>query len=264
MRCLPCLAIILVGVCSASGQAVAGAWTRAEGDGLLIISSGRRVAPIAAFATGLPDDDANTTQVLAEYGVIEGLTLGATVFAELSTVDLSNSTFNAGVYVRKRLWQGEKSVFSAQLGYAHPLESVVEDPLGEDIYPSAPEVEFRLQYGHSFWGDWGNAFLAVDGGYDYLGNGEDDELHADLTVGYEPYNCCLALLSTYATVPVGREEATFKIAPSFAYTLYPEVRRNGKKPSGFIRTRTIQFGINYDLLNPDDGIGVQISIWQKF
>ncbi|MEM7668906.1 MAG: hypothetical protein AAF317_07100, partial [Pseudomonadota bacterium] len=99
---------------------------------------------------------------------------------------------------------------------------------------------------------------------DYFGDDERDEFRADMTVGYEPYHCCLALMSIFASVPRGLDNATFKIAPSFAYTLWPEVKRNHKKPPGEIRPRTIQFGINYDLLNADDGIGVQVSVWQRF
>ncbi|MEM7176235.1 MAG: hypothetical protein AAF503_00905 [Pseudomonadota bacterium] len=264
MRCLPCLAILALCGLGVNTQAAAGAWTRSKGSGLTIFSTGRSVAPISAFATGSADSDSNTTQILVEYGLIEGLTLGATVFAELKTTDLSDSTFNAGIYARKRVWQGEAGVFSVQLGYAHPLESVVEDPLGHEIDDSSPEVEARLQYGHSFWGDWGNAFVSAEGGIDVFMDDKDNELRADLTVGYEPYHCCLALLSGYASMPMGDDDATLKIAPSFAYTMYPTVARNHKKPEGFIRTRTIQLGVSYDLLNPDDGLGVQISIWQKF
>lgn len=264
MRLLLCLAIFAVGGLAVNTAAFAGAWTRSEGSGLMIFSTGRSVAPVSAFATGSATSDSNTTQILLEYGLLEGLTIGATVFAELKTTDLSDSTFNAGIYARKRIWQGDAGVFSAQIGYAHPLEGLVDDSLGTEIDDSAPEFEARLQYGHSFWGDWGSAFTSIEGGIDIFADDKDNELRADITVGYEPYHCCLALLSTYATMPMGNAESTLKIAPSFAYTMYPDVSRNLKKPEGFIRTRTIQFSIDYDLLNPDDGIGVQISIWQKF
>ncbi|MEM6932266.1 MAG: hypothetical protein AAF526_01635 [Pseudomonadota bacterium] len=253
----------VIGLALAGGEVSAGAWTRAPGDGLVIFSSGRRVAPVGAFAASRPDDDANTTQVLVEYGLLDSLTIGATVFADISTVDIDESSLNAGVFVRKRFWKGEQGVFSGQIGYAHPFEDLIGGNFGTNA-SSAPELEFRLLYGHSLWGNWGNAFVSFETGYDHFMDDERDEFRTDLTVGYEPFHCCLALLSFFATVPRGLDNATLKIAPSFAYTLWPGISRNGKKPEGPIRPRTIQFGINYDILNPDDGIGLQLSIWQRF
>ncbi|MEM9043563.1 MAG: hypothetical protein AAGC81_02630 [Pseudomonadota bacterium] len=256
--------VIALWVIVLAHQARAGAWTRNEGEGLLIFSTGRQVAPISALASGLAEEDSNTTQVLVEYGLFEDLTLGATLFADLSTDDLSQGTLSAGIFARKRLWKGEKSLLSAQIGYAHPFEEFVSDTFGANNLDSAPEIEMRLLYGHSLWGDWGSAFASVEGGYDLFLEDRQDEIRADLTLGYQPWRCCLFLMSAFGTVPTGDDDPSFKLAPSFAYTLWPEIDRNGKKPEGPIRPRTIQFGINYDLLNADDGLGVQISFWRRF
>ncbi|MEM1276949.1 MAG: hypothetical protein AAGH74_10525 [Pseudomonadota bacterium] len=256
------LLILLTAVCP--DRAAAGAWTREEGDGLFIFSSGRQVAPVSAFASGLSEEDSNTTQVLVEYGLFDDLTLGATLFADISTNDISDGTLSAGLFARKRLWQGEASLISAQLGYAHPLEELVSDAFDASSIDSAPEIEMRLLYGHSLWGDWGSAFASVETGYDLFLEDREDEIRADLTLGYQPWRCCLFLMSTFGTLPTGDDDPSFKIAPSFAYTLWPDIDRNAKKPEGPVRPRTIQIGINYDLLNSDDGLGIQVSVWRRF
>ncbi|MEM8790141.1 MAG: hypothetical protein AAGE80_00885 [Pseudomonadota bacterium] len=254
---------LLLAIASAEA-ALAGAWTRAEGEGLLIFSSGRRAAPVSALASALPEDESNTTQILVEYGLFDEFTLGATLFADLAISDFGSGALNAGVFGRYRIWQGAQSVFSVQLGYAHPLEEFVSEDFGATNFDSGPEIEMRLLYGHGIWGDWGSAFVSAEAGYDVFLEGIEDDIRADVTFGYEPWRCCLFLMSAFATVPTGEEDPSFKLAPSFAYTLWPEVERNGKKPVGPIRPRTIQFGINYDLLNSGDGLGVQVSIWKRF
>lgn len=243
----------------------AGAWTRAEGDGQIIFTTGRRVAPIGAIAGGVADDDTNTTQIFVEYGVLEGLTIGAALSAELSTTGLGEGSASVGGFARKRIWQGQHGVFSVQAGYRHPVEDLISDEFGANNTSSVPEVEMRLLYGHSFWGEWGTAFLAGEAGYDWRGDDQADEIRVDLTAGYEPWHCCLAIMSLFTTVaPNGEDENALKLAPSFAYTLYPDIARNAKKPDGPSRPATVQFGINYDLLNPNDGLGVQLSIWRRF
>ncbi|MEM7508490.1 MAG: hypothetical protein AAF415_17305 [Pseudomonadota bacterium] len=258
--CLFCGVAVLV-----PDALLAGAWTRAEGDGQIIFTTGRRVAPIGAIASGIADDDINTTQIFVEYGLIEGLTIGAALSAELSTTGLGEGAASVGGFVRKRVWQGNQGVFSVQAGYRHPIEDLISDDFGANNTSSVPEVEMRLLYGHSLWGDWGSAFFSSEVGYDWRGDEEPDEVRVDLTAGYEPWRCCLTIMSLFTTVTLdGEEENALKLAPSFAYSLFPSVARNRKKSNGPVRPATVQFGINYDLLNPNDGLGVQLSIWRRF
>lgn len=242
----------------------AGAWTRTPGDGLIIFSSGRQVGPVGALAGGVADEDSTTTQFFAEYGLIEGLTLGGTLFVDISTSDLGGGSAAAGAFLRKRVWAGDHGVFSVQAGYSQPIEDLLPGDLGATNSSSVPEVEMRLLYGHSLWGDWGSAFFAGDIGYDWRSNEEPDEFRLNLTTGYEPWHCCLAIMSLFTTVPVDGEDAALQLAPSIAYTLFPEFERNGKKPQGPIMPSTIQVGLNYDLLNTGDGLGVQLSVWRRF
>ena len=265
MRHWPIIAGPILLICSGAETALAGAWTRPEGTGQIIFTTGRRVAPVGAIAGGIADDDANLTQVFLEYGLLEGLTVGGALFAELSSVKLGEGSASAGGFARKRLWQGQKGIFSVQAGYVHPIEDLFPGDFGQNGSGASPEVETRLLYGHSWWGDWGNAFFSGEAGYDWIGDGEADEIRIDATIGYEPFHCCLAIFSLFSTVPIGDGgEAALKIAPSFAYTLFPEIGRNHKKPQGPLRPATIQIGVNFDLLNPDDGLGIQASIWRRF
>jgi hypothetical protein len=59
-------------------------------------------------------------------------------------------------------------------------------------------------------------------------------------------------------------DPSLKIAPSIAYTLWPYVRHNERKPEGPVRPSSIQLGASYDLLNPGDGLGLSLSIWRSF
>ena len=261
-----CLAIVCGGAAVlAAEMASAGAWTRPEGSGQVIVSSGRRVAPVGAIAGGLADEDANTLQIFLEYGLIEGLTVGGALFADLSSVKLGEGSASAGVFLRKRLWQGEKGVFSVQAGYSHPFEDIIPGEFGRNGSGAVPEVELRALYGHSWWGDWGSAFFSAEGGYDWRGDDDADELRLDATIGWEPFHCCLAIMSLFGTLPIsGDEDAALKISPSLAYTMWPEFGRNEKKVQGPVRPSTIQVGVTYDMLNHDDGLGLQISIWRRF
>ncbi len=81
MRCLGRLAwlsVFLVGSSiSAVGPAFAGAWTQAKGEGLAIVTTARRVAPMGALTGGPISSDTNISQVYLEYGLFDGLTIGA-------------------------------------------------------------------------------------------------------------------------------------------------------------------------------------------
>ena len=75
----------------------------------------------------------------------------------------------------------------------------------------------------------------------------------------------MGIVSLYGLTPLGQDrEASLKIAPSIAYTMWPWVARNEKKPTGEIKPNTIHLGVSYDLLNTNDGLGLSISIWQPF
>ncbi len=91
MRCsgrLACVSVLLVGLSlSATGPACAGAWTQAKGEGLAIVTTGRRVAPVGALTGGPISRDTNISQIYIEYGLFDGLTIGATPGPTAGTID---------------------------------------------------------------------------------------------------------------------------------------------------------------------------------
>lgn len=241
-------------------SAAAGAWTRPPGEGLLIATSGRRTAPVGALTGGPADTDANISQLYAEYGLIEGLTVGAKLYLELSTSEFEASQASLGGFVRKRLWHdGHGGVASVQAGYAHPIEEWVGNGLEFADPGAVPEAHLSGLYGRGWGGEWGNAFLSTGVGYQWRSDGLADEIRAELTGGYAPWRGWMGILSLYALYPLSEgTDDSLKLAPSIAYTFPPGEEEDAPPP------RTIQLGVSYDLLNGDDGLGVLLSVWQPF
>lgn len=248
----------------------AGAWTQREGRGQIIFSSGRRSATPGSLISGTAEGDVTISQLYLEYGFTDAITLGASAYTEYDVNDADRGSAAAAVFARARVWQNATgSLASVQVAYSQPLESLINEAFGRSKPNSTPEVQLRGLFGSSWWGDWGSAFLSTEGGYNWRSEGTPDEIRLDATLGYEPRRCCMALLSVYGAVPLGSRpgldsDTALKIAPSLAYTLWPEIGRNRKKPLGPVLPATIQIGLDYDLLDRDEGVGFFVSIWRRF
>lgn len=255
---------------SASGSASAGAWTQPPGRGQIIVSASTGVSPAGALTGNIDAPQSNFLSVFGEYGLIEGLTLGGTAFLEEPDASDGNSTASIGMLVRKRIWQTDRGdVAAVQVGAVYPIDSYIGPGYGGEDADPTQEVSFRGLYGRSFWGEWGNAFLSTEAGYHYQLDGDDDEVRADLTVGYSGNPCCLWLLSSFVTWPVGStDDRAVKLAPSFAYTLQPpDAAEEAQEVEGrgfSLRPITLQISLTQDVLDFDDGVGVQLSIWKSF
>ncbi len=270
MRCsgrLACVSVFLVGFSlSATGPACAGAWTQAQGEGLAIVTTGRRVAPAGALTGGPISRDTNISQIYLEYGLFDGLTIGAKSYVELSTIDLGASSASLGGFVRKRVWQdGRGGVASVQFGYAHPIESLLGASFALAEPGAVPEAHLAGLYGRGWGGDWGRAFLSTGVAYHLRREQTADDLRFEFTSGYAPWRRLMGMISFYGLAPLGEgTDASLKIAPSIAFTMWPWIGRNEKKPRGPVRPNTIQLGFSYDVLNRDDGLGLSISVWRPF
>ena len=264
---LACVSVLLVGYSlSAAVPACAGAWTQAKGEGLVIVTTGRRLAPVGALTGGPVSRDTNISQIYLEYGLLDGLTIGAKSYIELSTTDLTASSAALGGFVRKRVWQdGRGGVASVQFGYAHPIESLLGDAFAMAEPGAVPEAHLAGLYGRGWADDWGSAFLSTGAAYHLRRRGTADDLRFEFTAGYAPWRRWMGMLSFYGLTPLGEgTSASLKVAPSIAFTMWPWIGRNEKKPRGPVRPNTIQFGVSYDLLNPADGLGLSISVWRRF
>jgi hypothetical protein len=257
---LLCIAAAAFGAAAWLGQstpAVAGAWTQAPGAGQVIASVGRRGAPVNSFVGGPSDEDSTFVSLFFEYGLAEGLTIGGTGFVEFDTSPSGANTADIGLFLRQRLWQGrEGDVAAVQVGIKQPIDDLLGDDFGGPNADPMQEVSLRLLYGRGWGLDWGSAFVSLEGGYHLQTDGDDDELRADVTIGAQPWDCCMLLLSSFSTYPIGdSDEAAVKIAPSVTYSFGAA---EGRKPV------TLQIGISQDLLDLDEGPGVQIGVWRPF
>jgi hypothetical protein len=244
----------------------AGAWTRADGEGQVIVTTARRMAPAGSMFGGAPNRDTNISQIYLEYGLLDGLTIGAKAYVELSTTDLDRNSAALGGFLRKRVWRDEiGSVTAVEVGYAHPVESLLGRAFAAAEPGAVPEAHLAGLYGHSWGTEWSGAFVSTEAGYHWRGRGLADEFRAEVTAGYRPWRRIMGMISLFGLLPLaGGSDPSLKLAPSVAYTLWPHIRRNEKKPEGPVRPNTIQVSVSYDLLNPDDGLGLAISIWRSF
>lgn len=270
MRCLGRLFLLLLlgaGIAaSAAGGAAAGAWTRAEGEGLVIVTTGRRVAPLGALTGGPANSDGNISQVYLEYGLTDTLTLGGKAYAELSSTDPDESTASLGGFLRGRVWQdGRGGVASLQAGYAHPIDSLLGGSFGLADPGAVPEAHVAGLYGRGWGGIWGSAFLSTGGAYHWRGEGLADELRFEATGGYAWDRSWMGLLSLFGLAPLAEgTDASLKLAPSIAYTMWPTKVHHWKRPHPELNPPTIQLGVSYDVLNRGDGLGVSLSVWRRF
>ncbi|MEM7499358.1 MAG: hypothetical protein AAF371_15375 [Pseudomonadota bacterium] len=240
----------------------AGAWTQRKGEGVIIISVGRQGSPVSMLTLAAEEEEKANAQGYIEYGISDSLTIGGGVFSDLAPSSGEGSA-NVSGFVRKRVWQGEGSVASVQIGGALPIETLIGTDFAESKPDSTPELRFSILGGTSWWGDWGSVFTSGTAGFAWRSEGAADEIRGELTTGYAPWRCCLAIVSLYGVAPVDGKDNSFRIAPSFAYHFYPSADANGLKEEDRPKPYTLQAGFSYDLLD-DEGFGVTVSLWKKF
>ncbi len=254
-----CLPLALWTAC-----AHAGAWPQPEGTGVVIVTTAREVAPAGSFFGGDVDDSSNFSQIFVEYGVYPGVTLGVSAFGEFSDTVANDVTAALRAHVRGTVWTGASGDIAAvQVGGSLPVERWLGNGLGDDRPDSVPEAELRLLYGRGWQTDWGDSFVSTELGFRWRSESQEDELLLDTTVGLRPINELLALMRVFTTLPFG-DDASLKLGPSLAYTAWPWLGSNDKKPAEIAPPETIEFGITWDALNPDDGLTVGVSIWRRF
>lgn len=257
----------LLAACLVAADAAAGAWTLARGDGQVIMTTGRRIAPAGAFLSALPEEDSNSSQVFVEYGVADGWTLGGILYANFSSLDPSELEIRIGGHVRHRLLSRKNGdVISAQAGVAAPVERwLVGKAMSASLPGSVPEAHLRALYGRGWQWGLGDSFVSAEAGFHWRGESAADELRVDATAGHRAWRGVLGLLAVHGALPVqSGGEPSLKLAPSVAYTLWPWLGENDKKPFGDLQPNTVQLGIAWDALQPGDGLGVQLSVWRSF
>lgn len=240
----------------------AGAWTLPEDKTLAIVTTSYQIAPAGSLISGVRTKEDLATQVFLETGLFEDLTLGFTAYSEFSSLTGETDT-RLGLHARHRVWQGwNGSVASLQIG----VELPANDWLGQIQQPdSVVEIDARALFGMSWQLDWANSFVSTELGYRVRRSGQADEVLFDGTLGLEPWDGVLGLFTVSSTVPLENTgRASFMVTPSLAFTLWPQVGTNDKKPNLKAPPQTLQIGIGYDVLNPGDGIRLSGGIWTWF
>ncbi|MEM9783478.1 MAG: hypothetical protein AAF899_13505 [Pseudomonadota bacterium] len=246
-------------------SALAGAWTKQKGDGVVIVTAGRQGTPSTLFTLAPSSDDNATAQIYGEYGVSDILTLGASLFSETRIGDqgISASAQAAG-FVRVRLHRDDRgNVASLQAGGAVPLEGLLGTTFEGSKPDSTAELRAWALAGTSWWGDWGSIFVSSAVGAAWRSEGAADELRAEVTAGYKAGDCCMVLLGNFVTVPVigrdGDDRLSYKLTPSLTYSLPP----SGDDPEAKRRT-TLQLGVSLEPVGDADVVGVTFSVWRTF
>lgn len=240
---------------------MAGAWTLEEGVGQSILTLSYQVSPTAALISRQPTREEATTQVYIEYGLFDDLTLGLTTYGEFESLTGETDT-RWGLHVRQRLWQGQDgSIVSAQFGG----ETTISRWIGLPTPPgSVTEFDARMLYGTSWQLDWANSYISTELGYRVRLDGEADEIRFDATGGLEPWDGVLGLFTVAAVAPLGAGDGKFEITPSVAFTLWPRVGPNDKKPDLANRPPVLQLGVGVDTLNMDRGLKISAGLWRWF
>lgn len=239
----------------------AGAWTLAEGEGQSILTTSYKVAPASAIISREPDREELTTQVFIEYGLFDDLTLGVTTYGEYQTLTGETDT-RWGLHVRHRVWQGQDgSVASVQVGGEISISEWIGFPGPTE---SVTEIDARLLYGKGWQLDWANSYISTELGYRARLDGKADELRLDATGGIEPWDGILGLFTVAAAVPLGNGDGKFEVTPSVAFTLWPRVGPNDKKPDLANRPPVLQIGVGVDTLNIGDGFRISAGLWRWF
>ena len=258
--CGPTLPALLLGLAAAPAPAEAGAWTREPGTIQLITTIGQRGAPLRA-GEDAADADTSTFQFYGEYGLTETVTVGGKLWLDMASTDPQLGSAAIGPFLRKRLWRTDTGhVAAVQVGALAPIEDWISAEFGRAKPFSTYEGSVRALYGKSWWGDWGSAFVSTEAGYQYRLD-LPDEIRADVTAGIEPLDCCMAMLGVYGLTPIepGQTDDSLRLAPSVVWHAFrPEEDAEETRATSF------QLGLTYDALQPEDGIGFFIGVWQEF
>ena len=240
--------------------AEAGAWTREPGSTQFITVIGKRGAPLRA-GEDAGGTDTSTFQAYGEHGLTETVTLGGKFWLDMATGDPEIGSAAIGPFLRKRLWRTDTGhVAAVQVGALAPVEDWIGGEFGRSKPFSTYEAAVRALYGKSWWGDWGSAFVSTEGGYQYRLD-LPDEIRADVTAGIEPVDCCMAMLGVYGLMPIeaGLTDRSLRFAPSLVWHAF-----GGDEETADGRATSLQLGLTYDALQPEDGLGFFLGIWQEF
>lgn len=175
----------------APNPAESGAWTPAQGTGVVISKVEYETASSSFDGSGEPaDGEFHKLHVEAygELGVTDFFTLVGQVDYDLSWLDtegepaISEGFGRFGLWGRTRLWSGQSDVVSVQAGLEVPgdREGLNAPKLGAE--PAS--ISARGLFGRGYSSDWGPGFLDAQAGILFRDEDAPTQAELDLTAGH--------------------------------------------------------------------------------
>lgn len=198
-----------------AGQAHAGAWPQAEGQGQVIVTGIYSHSGKGFDAKGktVDIDDYTKEEVyfLAEYGLTEDLTLLVTPSFSHVDVDRADAETNGLGYTelgaRYRLAHGASTVFSLQGSVRIPGKKR-RDSIAQ-VGATDSEIDLRALVGKSFKIGGSDAFVDLQGGYRIRNGQPPSEFRLDATLGIRPAPKLLLLAQAFNTKSDGAGRGIF-------------------------------------------------------
>lgn len=248
-----CFGLLALG----AGEAAAGAWTRAPGEGF--VSQTTRYFATEPTTSRDVDFARASLGLYAEYGLMEGLTLGGEADQGMRLDDGGFGAQDGRLrgFARVRLWAGEAGdVASVEAGGSIPLSGFTSPaaPGGDESY----EIRLSALYGRGLDTPLGPGWADGVLSYAKFVGDRADEIKLDLTFGLRPAPRVLAMAQLFATKGL-RNEAfggpdfdLAKVQLSLGYEIEEK--------------RTLLLGFARDVLTrgTSDGYEVSLALWTRF
>jgi hypothetical protein len=242
--------------------ASAGAWTRAQGETMLLLPLAYVTADKAFNGSGDRVDRDRFEMLefspMVEYGFTDALTGGLQpkfrrVKVDTDSGDETNEGLaEADAFLRYRLWSQDQAAFSVQGLVKAPIEPDEDDlaALGRDQV----DVELSLLYGNRrTLQSGGSFFYNGELGYRKRFKEPDDEIHLDAYVGWSTGGPWTVVLRSANTIGVGNATGTREVL-----TTRPSFRRHEAQLIGsyrFTPKTSGVVGVSTTFAGEDVGIG---------
>lgn len=241
----------------AGGEAGAGAWTLAPGEGFSAQST--RYFSTEASASQRVDYARLSVGLYAEYGLFEGVTVGLDVDqgTRMDAAGRGAQDGRAGGFLRIRLGGfDEWDVVSVEIGGSASLSGFTSPaaPGGDD----SNEWRVTALYGRGFETDLGQAWLDTGFGFSKFVGDRADELRFALTLGLRPDENWVALAQVFGEK--GMRNAAFGGADFDLLKAHLSFGREVEEG------KTMLLGVGQDLLTrgTSGGYEVSLSVWSLF
>lgn len=250
-----------------AGQAQAGAWGQAQGQGQIINTFSFYEVNVNGYnALGKVSGHGTYTQEefspYLEYGLTPRWTVGlqprlqAVTQSGLPGTSSSYGLVQLNVFARYEVYADERNVVSVQGTFGLPGNATSSDPLLAQ--PNA-EYEARVLYGRSLTlpNNW-PAYIDAEAGYRYESDGNANQFRGDGTFGFEPAPKWTVFVQSFNTVAVGN--ANFGESDYNLYRIELSALRS-------LTPRTsIQFGAWRDVAGRNISLGDAgvVALWYRF